>query len=260
MTPDAEPDKPLAGKKVVVTRDRAQAGKLAQMLEDLGATVIEFPTIEIRAVDPPPTIPPLTDFDWVVFTSTNAVNHFLDLVDGADPARDLRNCRVCAIGPGTTTALRDHGAKVDLMAGDHIQEGVLDALRDEDPLLPTRRVLVPKGDLARDVLADSLSKLGANVTAIVIYRNAIPETSDATVHSLLDANPDILTFTSASTARNFAHIVGREGLLRLRKTVVACIGPETSAAAREAGMCVDIEPGKHDLWSLAKEIANFQIA
>ena len=243
---------PLAGKKVVVTRARAQAGKLAKMLEDLGATVIEFPTIEIRAADPRPTIPPLTEFDWVVFTSTNAANHFLDLVD----ASDLQNCRTCAIGPGTSTALRDRGAKVDLIAGDHIQEGVLDALHEEDALLATRRVLIPKGDLARDYLTDELKRIGAHVTDIVVYQNAVPDVAPAEIESFLDAVPDILTFTSASTARNFAHILGKERLSRLRNATVAAIGPETAAAAREAGLEVHIQPAKHDLWSLAQAIAN----
>lgn len=255
MAPDSA--KPLAGKKVVVTRARAQAGKLAQMLEDFGATVIEFPTIEIRPVVPPPDIPPLTGIDWVVFTSTNAANHFLDLLDGRDPARDLRNCRICAIGPGTTTALRDRGARVDLTAGDHIQEGVVASLQDADPYLATRRVLLPKGDLARDYLVDALTRIGADVTEVTVYINAVPDVSPETVDRLLDAAPDILTFTSASTARNFAQIVGPGGLYRLRNTVVASIGPETSAAAREAGLRVNIEPASHELWSLARALAEW---
>lgn len=251
----ADSDKPLAGKKVVVTRARAQSGKLAQMLEDLGATVIEFPTIEIQPIQPRPHIPPLRDFDWVIFTSINAVNYFLDLLDSKDPARDLRNCRVCAIGPGTSTALRDRGAKVDLMPGDHIQEGIVDALRDEDPHLPTRHVLLPKGDLARDYLVDALTNIGTRVTEIVVYRNAVPDVTPDALDALLDAVPNILTFTSASTARNFAQIVGKGGLYRLRNATVASIGPETSAAAHQAGLRVDIEPAKHDLWSLAQAIA-----
>jgi uroporphyrinogen III methyltransferase / synthase len=246
---------PLTGKKVVVTRARVQAGRLAQMLEDLGATVIEFPTIEIRPADPPPETPPLTGFDWVVFTSANAVNHFLDLIDGADPAGDLRNCRTCAIGPGTSTALRERGAKVDLIAGEHIQEGVVASMQEADPMLAKRRVLLPKGDLARDYLVDALTELGTQVTEVTVYRNTVPEVATGAVESLLNAEPDILTFTSASTARNFAQIVGPGGLYRLRDAKVASIGPETSAAAREAGLRVDIEPAKHDLWSLAQAIA-----
>lgn len=250
--------KPLAGKKVVVTRARAQAGKFAQMLEDLGATVIEFPTIEIRPADPPPNFPPLTEIDWVIFTSANAVNHFLDLIDGADPARDLRNCRTCAIGPGTSTALRDRGAKIDLIPGEHIQEGIVAALEETDPLLAKRRILLPKGDLARDYLVHALAKRGAQVTEVTVYQNTAPEITPDAVESLLNAAPDILTFTSASTARNFAQFLGPDGLYRLRDVIVAAIGPETSAAARAAGLRVHIEPARHDLWSLAEAIADYK--
>jgi len=227
------------------------------MLEDLGATVIEFPTIEIRPVEPRPDVPSLTEFDWVVFTSTNAVNHFLDLVDGADPSGDLRNCRTCAIGPGTSTALRERGAKVDLVAGEHIQEGVVASLQEADPMLRARHVLLPKGDLARDYLVDALTQIGTRVTELTVYRNTIPDVAPESVEALLDAAPDIITFTSASTARNFAHILGPGGLYRLRSATIACIGPETSAAARDAKMRVDIEPTKHDLWSLAEAVAGY---
>ncbi len=252
------PDKPLTGKKIVVTRAREQAGRFAQMLEDLGATVIEFSMIEIRPADPPPIVPPLTDFDWVVFTSANAVNHLLDRIDGANPAGDLRNCRTCAIGPGTSTALRDRGAKVDLIAGEHIQEGVVAAMQEADPMLAKRRILLPKGDLARDYLVDALTELGTQVTELTVYRNTVPEIAPEAVESLLNAAPDILTFTSASTARNFAQIVGPGGLYRLRNAIIACIGPETAAAARAAGLLVEIEPVKHDLWSLARAIAEHE--
>jgi uroporphyrinogen III methyltransferase/synthase len=225
------------------------------MLEDLGAEVIEFPTIEIRPVQPPPAIPPLRDFDWVIVTSANAGDALLDLLDGDHPDGDLRNCRVCAIGPGTSTTLRRRGVKVDLVPGDHIQEGVVEALVECDPLLAGKRILLPKGDLAREYLASELGKRGAAVTELIVYQTIGVEADESAVRALLESSPDAITFTSASTARHFARIVGTEGLMKIRRAIVACIGPETAAAARASGLRVDVEPRQHDLWSLAGAIA-----
>ncbi len=248
------PDKPLAGKKIVVTRARAQADKLAKMLEELGAAVIEFPTIDIRPVQPPPAIPPLRDFDWVIFTSINGVNAFLDAITGEHPDGDLRNCRVCAVGPGTTMVLRERGVRVDLVPGDFIQEGVVAALTETDPLLGGKRIMWPKGDLSRDLISAELRKLGATVEEVVVYHTVGVEAAPEAVRALLDAKPDAVAFTSASTARNFARIVGPEGLRRLAGVLFVAIGPETSAAARACDMPVYIEPAQHDLWSLAKSL------
>jgi len=248
-------DKPLAGKKIVVTRARAQADKLATMLEDLGAAVIEFPTIEIRPVSPPPAIPSLRDFDWVVFTSVNGVNAFLDAIDGDHPDLDLRNCRVCAVGPGTTTALRERGVKVDVTAADYRQEGVLDILQETDPLLRGKHILLPKGDLAREFLPVELRKLGALVTELIVYQTVSVAADPAAVRTLVDAKPDAVTFTSASTARNFAQMVGAENLQRMAGVLFAAIGPETAAAARACDIPVYLEPRQHDLGSLARALA-----
>lgn len=249
------PEKPLAGKKVVVTRARAQADKLAKMLEDLGATVIEFPTIEIKPVQPPPPIPPLHGFDWIIFTSVNGVNAFLDAIDGDHPDLDLRNCRVCAVGPGTTTALHDRGVKVDVTAGDYRQEGVLDVLQETDPLLRGKHILLPKGDLAREFLPEELRKLGANVAELIVYRTVSLATDRVAVQALIDAKPDAVTFTSGSTARTFAAMVGPEGLQQMAGVLFAAIGPETAVAARACNIPVRLEPAQHDLRSLARALA-----
>lgn len=249
-----EPDGPLAGKKIVVTRARAQADKLARMLEHLGATVIEFPTIEIRPVQPPPAVPSLKDFDWIIFTSVNGVSAFLDAIDPKQPEFDLRNCRVCAVGPGTTTALRSRGVRVDLIPDDYRQEGVLEALRDHDPLLRGKHILLPKGDLAREFLPEQLRALGAEVTELVVYHTVGAEADTAAVRALVDARPDAVTFTSGSTAKHFARLVGPEGLRQMAGALFVAIGPETSAAARACDIPVYLEPKQHDLLSLAKAL------
>jgi uroporphyrinogen III methyltransferase/synthase len=249
------PEKPLAGKKIVVTRARAQADKLATMLEDLGALVIEFPTIEIKPVSPPPAIPPLHEFDWVVLTSVNGVNTFLDALNRNHANGDLRNCRVCAVGPGTTSALRERGVKVDVTASDYRQEGALEVLQETDPLLGGKHILLPKGDLAREFLSEELRKLGARVTELVVYQTVSVATEPAAVRELIEAKPDAVTFTSGSTARNFAQIVGPEILQRMSGVLFAAIGPETAAAARACDIPVYLEPAQHDLQSLVRALA-----
>lgn len=251
---NAPADKPLTGKKIVVTRARAQAGKLAKMLEDLGATVIEFPTIEIELVSPPPPIPPLRNFDWIVFTSVNGVNAFLNAVNGDHPDLDLRNCRVCAVGPATATALHERGVRVNCMPDSYRQEGILEALQEMDPLLGGKHILMPKGDLAREFLPEQLRKAGAQVTELVVYHTVgVPPAPDA-VRRLLNAKPDAVTFTSASTAKHFARLVGPEGLQQMAGVLYVAIGPETSAAARACDIPVYLEPAQHDLLSLAKAL------
>ncbi len=248
-------EKPLTGKKIVVTRARAQSDKLAKMLEDLGAAVIEFPTIEIKPISPPPPIPPLSGFDWIVLTSVNGVTTFLDALNRGHADGDLRNCRVCAVGPGTTSALRDRGVKVDVTASDYRQEGALDVLQETDPLLGGKHFLLPKGDLAREFLPEELRKLGAQVTELVVYQTVSVATDPAKVRAMIDARPDAVTFTSGSTARNFAQIVGAENLQRMNGVLFAAIGPETAAAARACDIPVYLEPAQHDLQALVRALA-----
>src|SRR4051812_46886526 len=193
-------ERPLFGRRIVVTRSREQAGELVEMLEERGAEAIQAPTIRIA---PPEDMSALeracldaSDFDWVVFTSANAVDSFMQRMLAVSDIRELRGVRLCAIGPSTAQRLNRYGLRVDLTPEEARSEAVIDALRSGEPLTGTR-FLLPRADIAREVLADQLREAGAVVTEVVAYRTLLagPErNADHDIYRmLLDRQIDAVT-------------------------------------------------------------------
>jgi uroporphyrinogen III methyltransferase/synthase len=226
---------PLHGQTVVVTRAREQASTLKAALQELGAEVIELPTIEIQpapdytALDR--AIANLARYEWLIFTSANGVRFFLDRLD-ASPI-DLRGIRsrICAIGPATREALERFHMKVDVTAEEYVAEGLLKAL-DPFPLLGTR-VLIARAAVARDVIPRELERRGAKVDVVEAYRTVTPANLAARAAEVFAGRPDWVTFTSSSTVENLLAAIGREGL---QGTKAASIGPITSATLRAHGI------------------------
>jgi uroporphyrinogen III methyltransferase / synthase len=235
--------RPLFGRRVLVTRSRDQAGELVELLEAQGAEAVEAPLINVV---PPEDYTALDEacaragsFDWIVFTSANGANAFMDrLLLGPSDTRSLAGTKLCAVGPGTASRLTRFGLKVDLMPDDHHAEGVVAELKNADAL-SGRKVLFPKADIARDVLPEQLRAAGADVTEVVAYRTVTAE-SDAHLgiyRQLLDGRIDVVTFSSASAVRAFITIHGAEPAVDLLShTVVATIGPATNDAAHRYGI------------------------
>lgn len=254
--------RPLFGRRIVVTRPKEQAGELIELLEDLGAEAIEAPTIRIV---PPEDLSPLDEacakassFDWIVFTSVNGVDSFLGrLLAGPRDVRDLKGVRLCAIGPATAERLQRHAIKVDLMPREYRTEGVVAALRESGDL-KGKRILLARADIAREVLADELRRSGAHVTDVVAYRNVPAESREDepdVYRMLLDQKIDVVTFTSASTVRNFVRILGAEQAADLLKsTAVACIGPVTAEAAELFNIRTTILPEQYTVPGLVSAI------
>ena len=225
---------PLFGRRIVVTRAREQASALADKLRALGATVIEFPTIEIRpaadygALDR--ALADLAAYDWLIFTSANGVRFFLERLDRS--ALDLRALRgkICAIGPATRQALEALHLKVDLMGREYVAEGLVEAFAPFD--LEGARVLLPRAAVARDLVPTELARRGARVDVVEAYRTAVPEGAREAAAVLFGpgCKPDWVTFTSSSTVRNFVEAAGAGALAGVK---AASIGPVTSATARE---------------------------
>jgi uroporphyrinogen III methyltransferase / synthase len=209
--------RPLHGRRVVITRARAQASGLAARLEQLGAEVVQAPAIRIEPVPFDP--PDLAAYDTVVVTSANAV----DLLLPAD-VRPLHGVTVAAIGPATARALGAYGIVADVMPAEAVSEALLDALGE----VGGRRVLVATAAGARDVLPDGLRARGAQVDVVHLYRT-VPEAVNA--EALRAA--DLVTFTSSSTVTSLAAGLGDGGLHGVR---AASIGPVTSAALRAHGV------------------------
>jgi uroporphyrinogen III methyltransferase/synthase len=237
----------LDGRRVLVTRPRAQASELVHLLEKAGAEVIVAPTIRIV---PPENRQPLLDaatdssrFDWIVFTSSNAVDAYAVALDDTG-THITAPARVCAVGARTAERLREHGLEVSLTPGEFRADALVDALLADGPVAG-KRFLIPRADIGREVIADRLRAAGALVTDVIAYRTvAEDQTADMPdVRKLLaDAALDAVTFTSGSAVRNFVQIHGEDSGRLLRSAVVAVIGPVTFAAAREFGITPAVQP------------------
>jgi len=244
---------PLFGRRIVVTRAREQAGALTALLHELGAEVIELPTIAIQgAEDYAPldrAVANLGIYDWLIFTSTNGVKCFLERLDaGRLDLRAIRG-RICAIGPATRDALECHHLKVDVMAGQYVSEALLSALAAYD--LRGARILIARAAVARDILPAELTRRGAQVDVVEAYRTASPADLTQRAAAVLSRKPDWITFTSSSTARNLIEAIGSEAL---RNVGIASIGPVTSATLREHGIAVTVEAATFNVPGLVEAI------
>ena len=251
--------RPLFGRRIVVTRPRAQAAGLAEPLEDAGAEAVLFPTIALAPPDDPAPLARAVDaaagYDWILFTSANGVRAFFDrLATAGRDVRELAPVRFGVIGPETAAALARHLVRPAVQAAEFRAEGLLDALGAD--AVRGRRVLVPRAAGAREVLPETLRARGATVDEVVAYRAVVPPDADAGgMRAALDAGAvDALTFTSSSTVRNFVALVGPDAVARVARAarpVVACIGPVTADAARAGGLRVDVVPREYTAAALA---------
>jgi uroporphyrinogen III methyltransferase/synthase len=251
----------LFGKGIMVTRATDQAGEFSALLARSGAHVYECPTIEIvppeSFTELDATIAKLAGFDWLVFTSANAVRCFFGrLADRGLDSRAICSCKVCAVGPKTAAALAPHGIKPDMVPGDYKGEGVVEAFGKLG--IAGKKVLFPRADRARNVIPIGLGQLGVEVTDPVAYRNIVPgDLPPAILQALEGRRIDCITFTSSSTAENLAAMIGENRLLHLLEGVtVASIGPITSKTCRDLGLDVQIEPKEYTIEALTAAIVN----
>jgi len=249
-------DRPLFGKRVLITRTRRQASALARLLADEGAVPVELPAIEIEPSYDEAAVGAALEaltgggYAWAVFTSANAVELWFSLMRerGLD-ARAFGGVQVAAIGPATAEALAERGITADAVPAEYVAEAVVEAIREgahgHAPLHVGDRILVPRAEAARPELVEGLRALGAEVDEVTLYRAAVPASAPAeALAALRDGGIDIVTFTSSSTVRNLAALLDGD-VECLRKTVVACIGPITADTARELGLRVDVEAAEH---------------
>jgi len=233
-------EKPLAGRRIVVTRARKQSGGLAQRIEALGGEVIEFPTIEIQPatsfIDLDQAVRQINAYHWIIFTSVNSVEPFLDRLKLAGKAVvDLRQAKVAAIGAETAKRLTAAGIVVAIIPSRYQAEGILESL--DPPALAGKRVLIPRAAKARDVLPATLRDWGATVDVVEAYRTVAP-TFDAAVirEQFQNGSVDMITFTSSSTVSNFVQLCGGDSLAALvGAAAIASIGPITAKTIEESG-------------------------
>jgi uroporphyrinogen III methyltransferase/synthase len=256
-------DRPLHGKRIVVTRTREQASDLVKLLEGLGAEVVEFSTIRIDPpADPQPlrhAIRHLRGFDWVVFTSVNGVESFFrELHLQGHDARHLAGVKACAIGPATSLKLAEQGVAADLMPEKFVAEAVLDAMTAKENLTG-KRVLLPRADLARETLPEGLRAAGAVVEEVDAYRTVVDDRSAGEVPEKIEGGQvDMVTFTSSSTVTNFCALLGPERVERLKGMVaLASIGPVTTETIRAHGLAADVSAEVHTIPGLVDAIAAY---
>lgn len=258
--------RPLEGKTVVVTRPREQAASLAGPLEHLGAEVLLAPTIRIvpRALDDEivrSVVTDLPEYRLVIFTSVNGVGIFLGYITELGlPLASLDGAIVAAVGPKTASALEERGVACAVVADDFVAEGLLDTLQKRAVALAGTRVLIPSARLARTVIPDALRAGGAVVTVLPVYDTAPVER--LRVSAALIERADYITFTSSSTAQQFAALMEAAGsggarLLaeRLAAARLCSIGPVTSETLRELGLTVAVEAREFTAAGLAAAIA-----
>jgi uroporphyrinogen III methyltransferase / synthase len=247
----------LSGKRVLVTRPRAQAAALIEKLAGLGAVPVVFPTIEIAPPEDPEllnrAIAEVDRYAWVIFTSVNGVSAFWQALSAAGKdGSGLHDTRVAAIGPATAQSLRERGVTPDFIPGEYIAEAILPGLGD----VAGQRILLPRADIARKALVDALAAQGAFPEEIAVYRT-IPAQPDAQAIRALEQGVDIATFTSASTVRSFFALLGERAASLLSGAVIACIGPITADEARARGLAVAVTAAEYTVDGLVEALLKY---
>lgn len=254
--------RPLFGRRIVVTRTREQASQLSRRLWELGAEVLEIPTIKIvppkNKMDLKDAILGLHEYDWVVFTSPNGVTSFFDYFFKAfDDLRDIGGVRIAAVGPATAEKLKELHLKVDLMPDDYVASKIAEAFENYQSI-ENLRILLMRAEVANRDLPKLLEKMGAIVDDVACYQTA-PETEDVNgaAEKLLEGGADWVTFTSSSTVEHFH---ARLDLLKLvekyPRLKLASIGPETSKAIKELKLAPALEARTHTIAGLVEAIVS----
>ena len=261
--PESTPHRPLAGRRVLITRPRHQAADFADALRAFGADPVIVPMIRIV---PPEDCGPLTracagaaDFDWIVFTSANGVEALLSRLAGSD--RRLGQAKIVAVGPATAERLGQYGVRADVIPQQHRADAAAEELI-RNHAVDGARILLPRASLASPELPDALRGAGAAVTDVVAYRTiAVTGTGDTDLAGMLDRGElHVATFTSPSAVRTFVSLLGGPDRARrlLASIAVASIGPVTTRALGDLGLGADIVPAKATVPALAEAIARHQ--
>ncbi len=250
-------NRPLSGKRIMVTRSRDQASQLVDLLAREGGETLEMPTIQIAPLTDDTLLRQasreLSSYQWVMFTSVNGVVAFWQALEreGLD-ARSLGGVRLAAIGSATADALASHGVHPDIVPRKYVSEALAKALQGR--IRPGDHALLPSAEEGRSLLAEELRSMGAEVTQVVAYRTLVPEELQEKALALLaEGKIDAITFTSSSTVRNLVKLLGGDVSL-LAKPAIACIGPVTAATARELGLEVHVEAKVHSIPGLVEAL------
>jgi uroporphyrinogen-III synthase len=243
----------LAGVRIVVTRAAHQAEELARPLSALGAEVVLLPLIGIAPPADPKALRQAArhanDYDWIIFTSANAIHAF-----AAELPYPVPTCtaRIATVGAATRTAAEERGFTVELTPETYVAEALVGAFRSED--LSGKRILIPSAAVTRDVVATELRARGVRVDVVEAYRNVLPpEAATGAAEIFREPYPDWVTFASSSAVDNLLCLIERDNL---RNVKIASIGPITSKTVRQYGLEVAAEAREHSIEGLVAAICH----
>ncbi len=256
-------DKSLNNWRVLVTRASRQALGLSEPLRELGATVIEIPTIEITSTGSygalEQALLKIDHYDTLILTSVNGVEVLFERYKRMGlPIVDMEHLCVVAIGPATAMAIQSEGLSVSIVPEKYVAESVVEALRGK--ITEFSRVLLVRAKVARDVLPNELQKMGAQVDVIEAYETRVPEDAKEKLERLFRepaSKPHVITFTSSSTASNFLALLGDNARAFLEGVHLASIGPVTSDTLKQAGFPPTIEAREYTMNGLVAAIADY---
>jgi uroporphyrinogen-III synthase len=250
---------PLLGWRILTTRASKQSGGLSAPLRELGAEIFEVPTIEIG---PPGSYEPLdrclgnvAAYEWLILTSVNGVEALFSRLRKLGMSADtLRHLKIAAIGPATRKAIEAQGLTVEVTPSQYVAESVVAALRGKTE---GKRVLLARAKVARDVLPNELKNAGVVLDVVEAYETKVPAGAEGRLRKLFSSSsqrPDIVTFTSSSTATNFLNLLADAHRQSLRELCLASIGPVTSNTLRQAGFPPTVEAREYTIEGLVLAI------
>ncbi len=253
---------PLSGRRILITRARAQAAGLQQRIEESGGEAVLFPTIEIQPASSyeglDRAIEALASYDWIIFTSVNGVEQFFERLERLNHSpTELHDLEIAAIGPETAHHLKDAGLKCRTVPRRYQAEGLLDMLPEEQ--IREKRVLIPRAAKAREILPDVLRERGARVDVVEAYRTVLPAADVAVmIDGLKNRRIDMVTFTSSSTVSNFSRMIEPQRVPEvLAGVAIACIGPITRATLEDLGGRADAVAAEFTIPGLVAAIIDY---
>jgi uroporphyrinogen-III synthase len=248
---------PLLGKRILVPRGKKDAKAFSALVEKYGGVPMEIPLITFRATVPSEEMKEIMNkidtYDWLIFTSNVTVETFLATTN----IQSKLLPRIAVIGKRTSAVLSNKGYQVDFVPNEYVAEGFV---REFLPLVQKgMKVLIPKGNLARDYIAESLSAAGVQVDELVVYETYLPEESKNQLKDAISEKQiDIFTFTSPSTVDHFMEVINENDLHRfLDDCLISCIGPITKERIESVGLRVDVIPETYTVEDMLKEIIQF---
>ncbi|GAE34929.1 uroporphyrinogen-III synthase [Halalkalibacter akibai] len=246
-------DRPLASKIILVTRAKEQAQDLTKLVEAKGGTTIEVPLIAFQSLQTPEiktAIHTINDYQWLIFTSSNGVRFFMEQYELLQQTWKLpKHLKIAVVGQKTERTLAKYHLQADLCPDEFVAEGLIEELKGQ--IRNNERVLIARGNLGRDILVQQLSRIGAQVDDVTVYKTVVPEAANQ-LEQVLNHSIDYITFTSSSTVHHFMQII-RQANIQIQAKI-ACIGPIAAKTVQDYGLTVDVMPTTYTIDHLVEEI------